>query len=84
MYHYNYLHDQWLILSLGGGLILVLLIVLTYMAVWRPRPPEPEKPRPASEATLQFIPWVLIVIYVAILVYYFVSPYIWANWPEQW
>ena len=85
MYHFNYEHDQWLILSLGGGLILVLLITLSFIAGWRPRPPaEQDKPLPASEATLDFIPWVLTVIYIIIFIYYFISPFLWLYWPEQW
>ena len=78
MYHYNYIQDQWLILSLGGGTLLVLVIVLSYIAMWRPRPPGTEEgqPRKASTDTLRFIPLVLVVIYLVIFVYYFISPFL--------
>lgn len=85
MYHYSYLHDQWLILSLGGGTVLLLLVCLSYLAMWRPRPPEDEGQLVrASQRARQFIPWVLIVIYVSIFIYYFISPFLWLYWPEQW
>ena len=83
MDNFSYQHDQWLILSLGGGVMLVLLICLTYIAGWRPRRPAGERPVPASKAALQFVPWVLIVVYIIIFVYYFASPLLWRYWPEQ-
>jgi heme A synthase len=83
MSNFSYLHDQWLYLSLGGGLVLVLLIVLSYLAVWRPRHPEADKrPVPASGSVLRFFPWVLAVIYLAIFVYYFISPFLWIEGPK--
>lgn len=73
MFQYHIVQNQWLILSLGGGLVLALGIALSYIAIWQPRhAPGKHRERP-SRATLQFIPWILVVTYVAILVYYLIG-----------
>jgi len=73
MFQYHILQNQWLVLALGGGLVLVLAVVLSYIAIWRPRRSPGRSDERGSKATLQFIPWILIVTYVVILVYYLVG-----------
>lgn len=73
MFQYSIIQNQWLILALGGGLVLVLGIALSYIAIWQPRRPSGRKSPQASKSTLQFIPWILVVTYVAILVYYLIG-----------
>lgn len=73
MFDYTILQNRWLILSLGGGLVLVLGVVLAYIAIWRPRHGPGEGGERPSGATLQFMPWILVVTYLAILVYYLVG-----------
>ena len=56
MYHFSYVNDQWLILALGGGTVLTLLVCLSYIAIWRPRPPEAKgRLVRGSPRALQFI-----------------------------
>jgi len=73
MFQYHIIQNQWLILALGGGLVLVLGIALSYIAIWQPRRPPGRIEHQASKSTLQFIPWILVVTYIAILVYYLIG-----------
>ena len=65
MFRLDVLQYQWLILALLGGLVLVMAMVLTYMAFWRQG--DNEEATPGRRRA--FLPWILIVTYVAIAIY---------------
>jgi hypothetical protein len=75
MFRLDILQNQWLILSLAGGLAAVLVVVLGYIALWRPRDLPPTSATtpgaatdgPAARARRGFVPWVLTVSIVALL-----------------
>jgi hypothetical protein len=54
MFRLDVLQNQWVILALAGGLGLMGLVLLMYMALWRAR---------------GRVPWILIVIWAAMAVY---------------
>ena len=66
MFYLDVLQDQWVILAIGGGLALVLVLALAYLAFWRNRT-EPDAEAPARPRR---IPWILILVYAALLVYW--------------
>jgi hypothetical protein len=82
---FEVLRMKWLILSFVGGSVLVLATVLTYVMMWRPRPPMTEdgKPTEASKTLIGYIPWVVILTWLITIFYYFGSPISQALWPER-
>jgi multisubunit Na+/H+ antiporter MnhB subunit len=66
---------QLLILALPGGLALVLLVTLFYLALWKERPKEEvvrdqsESPMPLGLWVRTFFPWFLILSGVGLAVY---------------
>jgi hypothetical protein len=54
MFRLDVLQNQWVILALVGGLGLMGLVLLMYMALWRAH---------------GRVPWILIVIWVAAVLY---------------
>ncbi len=84
MLQYNVQQNEYMILALFGGLALVLLSVLGYMALWRRRRPEVEGAAGFGRWVRSYLPWVLVVTYVATIV--FMVAYVWlraAN-PPNW
>jgi hypothetical protein len=73
MFRLDILQNQWLILSLTGGLAAVLVVVLGYLALWRPRELPPEAGAAPAEGAPRagrgLVPWVLTVSIVALLVW---------------
>jgi H+/Cl- antiporter ClcA len=73
----NVLHNMWVVLSILGGLVLMLATVLTYYAVWRPRDAEgrhiatEEIKGPAAFVRwwVSFVPWVITLTLLAVGVY---------------
>jgi hypothetical protein len=66
------LQVQWLAFALAGGLAIALLIVMTYLMIWRPRQKDSDgnvKPARGWRAAWSFTPWVLIVLYVSTIIY---------------
>ena len=72
MVNLDVLQNQWLILALFGGLAGALVIVLAYLAFWRvggsPGGAAPEVPA-AEIGERGRMPWVLILLYAAAVVY---------------
>jgi len=64
MLQLDVLQNQWVILAIGGGLALALVLVLVYMAFWRNL-----AGGDAEAAQPRRIPWFLILLYAAILVF---------------
>jgi hypothetical protein len=78
MLRYEVLRGQWLLATLGGGLILMLTTVATYLAIWRPRSgPSPAPPEGSAKREnctfamtfLQALPVVLLLTYVGIAIF---------------
>jgi hypothetical protein len=72
------LHNQWLFLSLFGGLILVLTFVLGFMAMWQPRS------EGGNLTTLKAIPWILILLYVFIVLFAIIYVVVRMFYPPNW
>ena len=91
MFRLDVLQNQWLILALIGGSALVLTFILAYLAIWRQREGDGlGTVEHANEAQgvwawlRSFVPWVLIVIVVALFVWG-VAYVIWAGAnPPNW
>ena len=81
MFRLDVLQNQWLILSLLGGVVVLLGVVLWYLAEWRL--PDVESPS-GAERRRRPMPWVLIVVYVGLVGFAIV--YVWAKWqsPPNW
>jgi len=69
MLHYEVLRGQWLLAALGGGLVLILAAVATYLALWRPRSTPGGEKRPATLSFLNALPAVLILTFVGIALF---------------
>ncbi|WP_243438487.1 hypothetical protein [Fundidesulfovibrio soli] len=72
MLYYEILRGQWILAALGGGLVLLLTAVMSYLAIWRERPGQPgdcggEHPAPLS--FLQALPAVLLMTYLGIAIF---------------
>jgi uncharacterized membrane protein YadS len=68
MYQLSVLQNQWLILALFGGIILMLGFTATYLMMWRPRSPSAE-PISGGRALIKWIPWFIIVLIAAIVIF---------------
>ena len=65
MLRLDVLQNQWLFLALLGGTALVVVVLLSYLAVWRARDDhqaQPDQPPAAHEHSP--MPWILIFTYV--------------------
>jgi uncharacterized membrane protein len=74
MFKLHVLQDRQLILTIGTGLVLVLLFFLSYLSMKRSRNPErfqsDEKPGPFTWKELwSYMPLILILVYVGTFVY---------------
>ena len=89
MFQLDVLQNQWVALSLFGGVALVLVMILSYLALWRARggesgtqgtagePASPARGRPR-------LPWVLILVYAATVVFAIVYVALRAANPPNW
>jgi hypothetical protein len=68
MYQLSVLQNQWLILALFGGVVLMLMLVCTYLVMWRPRIDAAE-PAAGGRALLKWIPWFLYALIISILIF---------------
>ncbi len=70
MLHYQVLQSHWLLLSIFGSMILMVSLVLTYMAIWRPRSGDEGTVVPGSEGIsdrwYHYIPWIIVLTYAAV------------------
>jgi hypothetical protein len=78
MLRLDILQDQWLLLALGGGLVLVLAFAVAYLGYWR-------KPSGQADAAgRRPVPWILILVYVAIPVFAAIYLILHAMNPPNW
>jgi hypothetical protein len=80
------LQYRWLMIALPGGVGLVLLLTLGYLAIWQPRKlpgAAPAKPTP-GEWFRSFMPWILIVTYVGLAAWAVIFTIWMAGSPPNW
>ncbi len=70
MYQLSVLQNQWLILALFDGVILMIGLVSTYFMMWRPRIEAPE-PVAGGRALIRWIPWILYALLIIIVIFQF-------------
>jgi F0F1-type ATP synthase assembly protein I len=68
MLRFDVLQNQWLILALVGGSALVLAVVLSYLALWRGQggAEEADAEAPAEHGRM---PWILVLVYAATVLF---------------
>ena len=87
MFRLDVLQNQWLVLALAGGLVLVLCVALYYLALWRPRPgvnAQPTPKQPVLNWLLSFLPALLVLTYISVLVFAVVYTLAMARHPPNW
>ncbi len=82
MFQLSVLQNQWLILALFGGIVLMLGTVAGYLMMWRPRNESPE-PITSGRELIRWIPWILIILFIAIVIYQVASSLILAPNPPN-
>ena len=68
MYQLSVLQNQWLILALFGGAVLMLFVVAAYLMMWRPRSLSPQ-PIAGLRQLAGWIPWFIVVLFIFIIIY---------------
>ena len=68
MFRLSVLQNQWLIMALAGGLILMLAVALTYIMMWRPRK-ETGEVITDVRSLFSLLPLILIILFICILIY---------------
>jgi hypothetical protein len=68
MLRLDVLQNQWLIFALVGGAAIVFAVILLFMALWRPREEEAAA-EGAGPARRPFMPWLIILIFGATVVF---------------
>jgi heme/copper-type cytochrome/quinol oxidase subunit 2 len=69
MLHLDVLQNQWLIFALVGGAAIVFAMILLFTALWRPREEEEAAAEGAEPVRRSFMPWVIILIFGATVVF---------------
>ena len=87
MFRLDVLQNQWLLLALGVGLVLVLCVGLFYLTLWKPRldplVASSAKP-PVLKWIASFLPALLIVVYASIVVFIVVYTLAMVRHPPNW
>jgi hypothetical protein len=68
MFNLNVLQNQWLILALMSGVIIMLGVAMTYLMMWRPRKDGVEVIS-SLRSLFRLLPLILIILFVCILIY---------------
>jgi hypothetical protein len=76
------LKTQWIILAVAAGLVLALVVVLTYLMMWRPR--RDGAPATGWRGIWQHTPWVLVLTIVGITIYALIATVRAVFWPPNW
>jgi len=85
MYRLEILQTQWVILSLAGGILTLLLILLAYMGMWRPRENEGlTEPQGTWRDAWRYMPWFLIFSFIATGLYNLIYVIIVSMYPPNW
>lgn len=91
MLRLDVLHDQWLMLALGGGVVFVLMFALYYQIMGTTRAEQRARaqapitgPRSFARWLLTAIPWILLVTLLAITAWALSMPILKAIHPPNW
>ena len=86
MFRLDVFQNQWLVVMMAGGLVLVLCIVLYYLAMWRQRrdAAEPAPSGTAGSKKPRLLPEVLILAYGFILAFVIVYTFFMIRHPPNW
>lgn len=91
MVDYSVYENQWLFAALFGGGALIVMFVLTYWAMWRPRREEKKAAgvRIAGVSSLiswaaRVVPWAIIIAAAGLLVYSIHHTYMASLRPPNW
>lgn len=90
MFNFEIYREHWMFLAVGTGLVLMLVIVLTYVAVWRTRRAEKEVQVPITNARNFLIwfqrafPWALILTLAGTWALALIYPFLKAVNPPNW
>jgi hypothetical protein len=84
MFRIEIFQDQWLLMSLLGGIAGLLFFVLGYLDFWRPRLSATEQPEKNWSGAWMFLPWFLIITIVGTLAFmaFYTVYFVWhpPNW----
>ncbi len=77
MLNLNVEHSQWLIIAMLGGIFFVLIIIVTYLDMWKPRNEEEFNWKPDEEKSIKekiitiwrAIPWILKITYALSIIF---------------
>jgi hypothetical protein len=80
------LQNRWLILALLGGAGLVLGMALAYLALWRPRTAEGDRPvsEGGHESPEAPVPWFLVLTFAGVAAYAVIYVIVQAINPPNW
>ena len=91
MFRLDVLQYQWAILSLFSGVILVLVTILAYMAMWRPRK---DNETAVAESDYRgvstgrwissFMPWVLTLVFFSVIIFGAIYAFFMIHNPPNW
>jgi hypothetical protein len=86
MFQLDVLQKQWLILAIFGGLAVLGMVTLLYLAIWRPRkdPPAGEDGQSLSAWLGSFMPWLLVVLYVGLSAWAVIYVLMQVQTPPNW
>jgi hypothetical protein len=68
MFRLEVLQNQWLILSLMGGFIVMLGVIMTYLMMWRPRK-ETGEVITDLRSLFHLLPLIVIILFICIVIY---------------
>jgi hypothetical protein len=68
MFRLSVLQNQWLILALMSGIIIMLAVVMTYLMMWRPRK-ETGEVITDLRSLFNLLPLIVIILFICIVIY---------------
>ncbi len=90
MLRLDVLREQWVILALFSGVVMVIVWFLFYWAMWRERsddgtaPQTDSRGRRVSLKRETFMPWILILAFLSVIVYGAIFTVYLINHPPNW
>ena len=77
MLHLDAEHTQWLMITIFGGLFFLLIVIVTYLDMWKPRDDNEFNWKPDEEKSIweklltmwRAIPWILKITYIFSIIF---------------